>query len=79
MALYQGLVTLDTGGLVAEYLQLEYSGGDKLYVPVSNLHMISRYSVGADGEAHLNKLGNDTWAKAKQSDRENPRCGRRAA
>ncbi|MFB2653215.1 transcription-repair coupling factor [Shewanella seohaensis] len=66
VALYQGLVTLDTGGLVAEYLQLEYSGGDKLYVPVSNLHMISRYSVGADGEAHLNKLGNDTWAKAKK-------------
>ncbi|MCH1930077.1 transcription-repair coupling factor [Shewanella sp. A25] len=65
VALYQGLVTLDTGGIVAEYLQLEYSGGDKLYVPVSNLHMISRYSVGADGEAHLNKLGNDTWAKAK--------------
>lgn len=65
VALYQGLITLDTGGLVAEYLQLEYSGGDKLYVPVSNLHMISRYSVGADGEAHLNKLGNDTWAKAK--------------
>ncbi|ABI38804.1 transcription-repair coupling factor [Shewanella sp. MR-4] len=65
VALYQGLVTLDTGGLVAEYLQLEYSGGDKLYVPVSNLHMISRYSVGADGDAHLNKLGNDTWAKAK--------------
>lgn len=65
VARYQGLVTLDTGGLVAEYLQLEYSGGDKLYVPVSNLHLISRYSVGADGEAHLNKLGNDTWAKAK--------------
>ena len=65
VALYQGLVTLDTGGIVAEYLQLEYSGGDKLYVPVSNLHLISRYSVGADGETHLNKLGNDTWAKAK--------------
>ena len=46
-------------------MQLEYSGGDKLYVPVSNLHLISRYSVGTDGETHLNKLGNDTWAKAK--------------
>lgn len=65
VALYQGLVTLDTGGLVAEYLQLEYAGGDKLYVPVSNLHLISRYSVGADEDAHLNKLGNETWAKAK--------------
>lgn len=65
VALYQGLITLDTGGLVAEYLQLEYAGGDKLYVPVSNLHLISRYSMGADGDAHLNKLGNETWAKAK--------------
>lgn len=65
VALYQGLVTLDTGGLVAEYLQLEYAGGDKLYVPVSNLHLISRYSVGADEDAHLNKLGNETWVKAK--------------
>lgn len=66
VALYRGLVTLDTGGLVAEYLQLEYAGGDKLYVPVSSLHLISRYSVGADEDAHLNKLGNETWAKAKK-------------
>ncbi|WP_119969653.1 transcription-repair coupling factor [Shewanella japonica] len=66
VALYQGLVTLDTGGLVAEYLQLEYTGGDKLYVPVSSLHLISRYSVGADESPTLNKLGNETWAKAKK-------------
>lgn len=66
VALYQGLETLDTGGLVAEYLKLEYSGGDKLYVPVSSLNLISRYSVGPDEEAHLNKLGNETWSKAKR-------------
>lgn len=66
VARYQGLETLDTGGLVAEYLKLEYAGGDKLYVPVSSLHLISRYSVGQDEEAHLNKLGNETWAKAKK-------------
>ncbi|WP_220754570.1 transcription-repair coupling factor [Shewanella sp. KT0246] len=66
VALYKGLVTLDTGGLVAEYLQLEYTGGDKLYVPVSSLHLISRYSVGADETPSLNKLGNETWAKAKK-------------
>lgn len=66
VAKYQGLETLDTGGLVAEYLMLEYSGGDKLYVPVSSLHLISRYSVGPDEEANLNKLGNETWAKAKR-------------
>jgi len=66
VARYQGLETLDTGGLVAEYLMLEYSGGDKLYVPVSSLHLISRYSVGPDEEANLNKLGNESWAKAKR-------------
>ncbi|MGZ9898506.1 transcription-repair coupling factor [Shewanella gaetbuli] len=66
VALYQGLETLDTGGLVAEYLKLEYAGGDKLYVPVSSLHLISRYSVGNDENTQLNKLGNETWAKAKK-------------
>ncbi|MCZ4336486.1 transcription-repair coupling factor [Shewanella colwelliana] len=66
VAHYQGLETLDTGGLVAEYLKLEYAGGDKLYVPVSSLNLISRYSVGPDEEAHLNKLGNETWSKAKR-------------
>ena len=66
VALYQGLVTLDTGGLIAEYMQLEYTGGDKLYVPVSALHLISRYSVGADENPTLNKLGNETWSKAKK-------------
>lgn len=66
VARYKGLETLDTGGLIAEYLMLEYSGGDKLYVPVSSLHLISRYSVGPDEEANLNKLGNETWAKAKR-------------
>ncbi|MCG9696949.1 transcription-repair coupling factor [Shewanella sp. Isolate11] len=66
VALYQGLETLDTGGLIAEYLKLEYAGGDKLYVPVASLNLISRYSVGAEEEAHLNKLGNETWTKAKR-------------
>ncbi|QSX31327.1 transcription-repair coupling factor [Shewanella cyperi] len=66
VGLYQGLETLDTGGLVAEYLTLEYSGGDKLYVPVASLHLISRYAVGGEQEASLNRLGNETWAKAKR-------------
>ncbi|MGB0894629.1 MAG: transcription-repair coupling factor [Parashewanella sp.] len=66
VGLYQGLETLDTGGMVAEYLKLEYASGDKLYVPVSSLHLISRFSVGNDDTPSLNKLGNETWAKAKK-------------
>ena len=61
---YTGLQTLDAGGLKSEYLTLEYAGGDKLYVPVTALHLVGRYS-GAD-DPHLNKLGNDTWARAKR-------------
>ncbi|MFP2769299.1 transcription-repair coupling factor [Oceanisphaera sp. KMM 10153] len=60
---YTGLQTLDAGGLKSEYLTLEYAGGDKLYVPVTALHLVGRYS-GAD-DPNLNKLGNDTWARAK--------------
>lgn len=63
---YRGLQTLNVGDQLAEYLMLEYQGSDKLYVPVSNLHLISRYS-GADIEhAPINKLGTDHWSKAKK-------------
>jgi transcription-repair coupling factor (superfamily II helicase) len=63
---YCGLQTLKVGEREAEYLTLEYSGGDKLYVPVSSLHLISRYS-GAEGEhAPLHKLGTEQWTKAKR-------------
>ncbi|MBM7072378.1 transcription-repair coupling factor [Shewanella sp. 202IG2-18] len=66
VGLYKGLETLDTGGIVAEYLMLEYASGDKLYVPVGSLHFISRYSGGNEENISLNKLGNETWAKAKK-------------
>ncbi|GAB6040312.1 transcription-repair coupling factor [Endothiovibrio diazotrophicus] len=63
---YLGLQTIDAGGMVNEYLTLEYAGSDKLYVPVSSLHLISRYT-GADPEqAPLHKLGTEQWAKAKK-------------
>ncbi|MFN6887269.1 hypothetical protein ACK4SH_36870, partial [Proteus mirabilis] len=41
-------------------------GDDKLYVPVSSLHLISRYSGGADENAPLHKLGGDAWTRARQ-------------
>ena len=63
---YQGLTTLETGGFTAEYLILTYAGEDKLYVPVSSLHMISRYAGGADESAPLHKLGGEAWSKARQ-------------
>ena len=63
---YGGLVTLDTGGLKAEYLLINYANESKLYVPVGSLHLISRYVGGSDETAPLHKLGNESWAKTRQ-------------
>ncbi|WP_408611816.1 transcription-repair coupling factor [Chitiniphilus purpureus] len=63
---YQGLVSMDLGDGATELLLLEYAGGDKLYVPVSQLHVISRYSGGATDAAPMHKLGSGAWDKAKR-------------
>lgn len=63
---YLGLQTLNVGEQLTEFLQIEYAGGDKLYVPVSSLHLISRYS-GVDPEhAPLHKLGTEQWQRARR-------------
>jgi transcription-repair coupling factor (superfamily II helicase) len=66
IARYQGLVNLDLGEGENEFLLLVYACEDKLYVPVSQLHVISRYSGGAPEAAPLHKLGSGTWDKAKR-------------
>ncbi len=67
---YQGLTRLDSGGVTAEYLVLEYAGGDTLYVPVGSLGLVHRY-IGSDSEqAPLHQLGSDKWAKARAKARE---------
>ncbi|MFZ3387292.1 transcription-repair coupling factor [Buttiauxella gaviniae] len=63
---YAGLTTLEAGGITAEYLMLTYHGDAKLYVPVSSLHLISRYAGGAEENAPLHKLGSDAWSRARQ-------------
>ena len=62
---YLGLQTIETAGNVTEFVTLEYLRGDKLYVPVSSLHLISRYSGHDVENTPLNKLGTETWQKAK--------------
>jgi transcription-repair coupling factor (superfamily II helicase) len=63
---YIGLNKLEIGGVEVEFLTLEYSGGDKLYVPVSSLHLISRYSGASPENAPLHKLGSDQWQRVKR-------------
>ena len=66
---YRGLVNLDLGEGMTEFLLLEYAGGDKLYVPVAQLHVIWRYSGAQPEEAPLHKLGGGQWDKAKRTRR----------
>ncbi len=70
---YQGLITLTLGGLPSEYLCLEYQGHDKLYIPVSSLHLISRFSSTDAAGAPLHKLGTDTWEKLTKKAQEKMR------
>lgn len=63
---YLGLVNMEPGDEESEFLTLEYQGGDKLYVPVTQLHLIGRYSGAAPENAPLHKLGSGQWEKAKR-------------
>ena len=63
---YLGLQKLTLGEYEGEFLTLEYAGGDKLYVPVASLHLISRYSGGGSEHIPLYKLGSGQWEKAKR-------------
>jgi transcription-repair coupling factor (superfamily II helicase) len=63
---YVGLQAMDIAGQRGEFLVLEYQDGDRLYVPVQSLHLITRYTGAAPESAPLHKLGTEQWAKAKK-------------
>ncbi|MVZ80709.1 transcription-repair coupling factor [Neisseria meningitidis] len=70
---YMGLITMDLGGETNEMMLLEYAGEAQLYVPVSQLHLISRYSGQAHENVALHKLGSGAWNKAKRKAAEKAR------
>ncbi|MDQ1830294.1 transcription-repair coupling factor [Massilia scottii] len=63
---YMGLTSMDLGEGETEFLHLEYAKDTKLYVPVSQLHVISRYSGASPEDAPLHALGSGQWEKAKR-------------
>ncbi len=63
---YLGLEILEIDQRRAEFLMLEYAGGDKLYVPVSSLHLISRFTGSDPDKAPLHRLGSRQWEKARR-------------
>ncbi|HEV7632444.1 MAG TPA: transcription-repair coupling factor, partial [Steroidobacteraceae bacterium] len=63
---YVGLEVMDIADQRGEFLIIEYQGGDRIYVPVSALHLVSRYTGAAPESAPLHKLGTDQWARARK-------------
>jgi len=63
---YVGLINIDIGDGASEFLHLEYADKATLYVPVSQLHLISRYTGVSADEAPLHRLGSGQWDKAKR-------------
>jgi transcription-repair coupling factor (superfamily II helicase) len=63
---YVGLQAMEVAGQRGEFVVLEYLDGDRLYVPVQSLHLITRYTGAAPESAPLHKLGTDQWARARK-------------
>jgi transcription-repair coupling factor (superfamily II helicase) len=67
IGIYRGLVELELGAIQSEFLRLEYQNGDRLFVPVHRLNLIQRFG-GTDGQTpRIDKLGGQSWEKAKRS------------
>ena len=63
---YEGLQRIETQGIENEFIVLRYAGDDKIYVPVTSLHLITRYTGNDPDHAPLHKLGTETWQKEKK-------------
>ena len=63
---YAGLEVLTISGMTGEFLRIDYADGDKLYVPVGSLHLVSRYTGIDPEDAPLHKLGGRQWQRARR-------------
>jgi transcription-repair coupling factor (superfamily II helicase) len=70
LGIYHGLVTIEIQGLKNDFMLIEYKGGDKLYLPVDRLNLISRYEGLSDREPRIDKLGTQSWQSAKSKVKE---------
>lgn len=65
LGIYHGLLTLEIQGIKNDFMLIEYKGGDKLYLPVDRLNLISRYEGLSDREPKIDRLGTQSWQSAK--------------
>lgn len=65
IGIYGGLITLFSDNIVKDYIQILYSGNDKLYIPVENIELISKFSGSEGAKPKINRLGGTEWQKTK--------------
>ncbi len=66
LGLYHGLVNMNIGPVIGDFMHLEYKNGDKLYVPIDRLHLVSKYQGLADQAPRLDRLGGSAWHSVKK-------------
>ncbi len=66
IGLYHGIENLTVDGVSRDYVKISYQGADKLFLPVDQLDLVSKYiGAGADGAVKLSKMGGSDWTRAK--------------
>lgn len=66
---YMGLITLEAGGIISDFLHIAYAGNDKLYIPVQRLKSVQKYA-GAEQPRRIDKLGGGAWERTKEQVRQ---------
>jgi len=67
IGIYNGIITLSKNGLKKDYIQINYSGNDKVYIPVEKINTIFKYSDKDGSKPQINKLNSTSWLKTKRS------------
>ena len=70
LGIYHGLTTIEIQGIKNDFMLIEYKGGDRLYLPVDRLNLISRYEGLSDREPRIDRLGTQSWQSAKSKVKE---------
>ncbi len=66
LGVFRGLINMEFAGRRGDFMEIEYRGGDRLYVPVDRLHWVSRYQGLGDQEPRLDRLGSGRWQATKK-------------
>ncbi|MBI5137708.1 MAG: transcription-repair coupling factor [Nitrospirae bacterium] len=65
IGLYRGLSRITAGGMESDFLEVEYLGGDRIYVAMDHLHLVQKYQGGGDGLPALDRMGGKSWEKKR--------------